>query len=94
MPHILTIGLICVFSAVTASAAEPPGAIRDITWKLGLNIPEFRKGGAATVLGGQIVSVFGMRQPWGEMQTMYLYDPQTRWWNRGPDAPFGQTYVQ
>lgn len=68
--------------------------IKDIKWKLGPNLPEFRKGGCATVLGGKVISVFGMRQPWGEMATMYIYDPQTDWWYRGPDAPVGQCYVQ
>ena len=68
--------------------------IKDIQWKIGPNIPEFRKGGCATALGGKIISVFGMRQPWGEMETMYIYDPEQDWWFRGTDAPIGQTYVQ
>jgi N-acetylneuraminic acid mutarotase len=68
--------------------------IKDIHWKIGPNIPEFRKGGCATALGGKIISVFGMRQPWGEMETMYIYDPAQDWWFRGPNAPVGQTYVQ
>ena len=56
--------------------------IKDIQWKIGPNIPEFRKGGCATDLGGKIISVFGMRQPWGEMETMYIYDPAQDWWFR------------
>ncbi len=75
-------------------AQNIPSGITDITWELGPNLPEFRKGGCATVLGGKIVSVFGMRQPWGEMATMYVYDPSSNWWQRAPDAPLGQTYVQ
>ena len=68
--------------------------IKDILWTIGPNIPEFRKGGCAVALGGKIISVFGMRQPWGEMDTMYIYDPQRGWWSRGPNAPVGQAYVQ
>ena len=41
-----------------------------------------------------MISVFGMRQPWGEMNTAYVYDPTTQWWERATDAPIGQTYVQ
>jgi len=68
--------------------------IADITWELGPNLPEFRKGGCATVLAGKVVSVFGMRQPWGEMASMYVYDPQANGWHPGPDGPLGQAYVQ
>ncbi len=68
--------------------------IQDITWTLGPNLPEFRKGGCATALDGKVISVFGMRQPWGEMDTMYVYDPAAGWWSRGPNAPVGQCYVQ
>jgi len=70
------------------------GEIIDIKWKRGPNLPEFRKGGVATAIGGKVISVFGMRQPWGEMATMYVYDPATDWWSRGVDGPVGQTYVQ
>lgn len=73
---------------------NPSCEIRDITWTLGPNIPEFRKGGCATALGGKIISVFGMRQPWGEMDTMYVYDPEADWWQKGVNGPIGQTYVQ
>ena len=68
--------------------------VADITWTLGPNLPEFRKGGCATVLDGRLISVFGMRQPWGEMATMYVFDPQVNWWQRGPNGPICQTYVQ
>ncbi|NOX53428.1 MAG: hypothetical protein GXP27_03120 [Planctomycetes bacterium] len=81
-------------AAELAGPQTPRCEIVDITWELGPNLPEFRKGGCATVLDGKVVSVFGMRQPWGEMATMYLYDPQTDWWQRGPDGPLGQAYVQ
>ncbi len=77
-----------------AAIADEQPAIADISWTLGPNLPEFRKGGCATVMDGQLISVFGMRQPWGEMSTMYIYDPQANDWSRGPDAPIGQTYVQ
>lgn len=77
---------------LAVTAADPPG-IADIRWELGPNLPEFRKGGCVTVLDGRVISVFGMRQPWGEMATMYLYDPDLNWWSRGPDGPIGQTYV-
>ena len=76
-----------------AMADEKEHAIVDITWTLGPNLPEFRKGGCATVLGDKLISVFGMRQPWGEMETMYIYEPQENWWHRGPEAPVGQCYV-
>jgi N-acetylneuraminic acid mutarotase len=68
--------------------------ISDIKWKLGSNLPEFRKGGCLTVFNGKVISVFGMRQPWGEMNTMYIYDPKTDLWSKGPNGPIGQTYVQ
>ena len=68
--------------------------IRDIHWTIGPNMPEFRKAGCATVFDGKVISVFGMRQPWGEMETMYIYDPKQDWWLRGPNAPIGQSYVQ
>ncbi len=91
--------IICLMATASLStgaalADEDPCEIADITWELGPNLPEFRKGGCATALGGKIVSVFGMRQPWGEMATMYLFDTKARQWERGPDGPIGQTYVQ
>ena len=80
--------------AVTAGWDAAGSGPKDITWSLGPNLPEFRKGGCLTVLGGKVISVFGMRQPWGEMDTMYVYDPETDWWSRGVDGPVGQCYVQ
>ncbi len=68
--------------------------IHDITWRLGPNLPEYRKGGCGAALDGKVISVFGMRQPWGEMNTMYVFDPEIDWWSRGPSAPVGQCYVQ
>ena len=70
------------------------GSIRDITWEFGPNLPEFRKGGCAAALDGKVVSVFGMRYPWAETSTLYVYDPETNWWTPGPDGPVGQCYVQ
>lgn len=83
-----------LLSASPSAAAGEHGEIVDISWSLGTNLPEFRKGGCATALQGQVVSVFGMRQPWGEMATMYVYDPAGDSWRRGPDGPIGQAYVQ
>ena len=83
-----------VLCAGAAELQQDPCEIVDVTWTLGPNMPEFRKGGCGTALGGRVISVFGMRQPWGEMATMYVYDPETNWWQRGPDGPIGQTYVQ
>jgi N-acetylneuraminic acid mutarotase len=68
--------------------------IADIEWRLGPNLPEFRKGGCCAPLRGRVISAFGMRYPWGEMDTMYVYDPRIEWWARGPSAPIGQCYVQ
>ena len=62
--------------------------IKDIQWRIGPNIPEFRKGGCATALGGKIISVFGMRQPWGEMETMYIYDPGAGLVVQRPGCPY------
>ncbi len=67
---VMCLGLSC------AIAAQDECEIADITWTLGPNLPEFRKGGCLTAMDGKIISVFGMRQPWGEMATMYTYDPQ------------------
>lgn len=86
--------LIVLSSFAAACGEEPAPAIADITWELGPNLPEFRKGGCATMLGDRLVSVFGMRQPWGEMATMYVYDPKANTWQPAADAPLGQTYVQ
>ncbi len=66
----------------------------DITWTLGPNLPEFRKEGCTTVLDGRLISVFGMRQPWGEMATMYIFNPQVNWWQRGPNGPIGQIHLR
>jgi len=77
-----------------ARAADVPCEIADITWALGANHPELRKGGCLTIKSGKIVSVFGMRYPWGEMATMYIYDPAAGIWSQGPDGPIGQTYVE
>ena len=74
--------------------AASGGGIKDIVWTVGPNLPELRKGGCTTVLDGKVISVFGMRQPWGEMDTMYVYDPVSDWWSRGPKGPVGQCYVQ
>ena len=80
--------------ACVGLAESGGGGITDIAWTLGPNLPEFRKGGCSTVVSGRVISVFGMRQPWGEMATMYVYDPRTDWWSRAADGPLGQTYVQ
>lgn len=82
--------LILMLAAASGTAAE----IKDIHWRLGPNLPEHRKGGCAAALNGKVVSAFGMRYPWGEMATMYVYDPAADWWSRGPDGPVGQCYVQ
>jgi len=74
-------------------AEHETGKIVDITWRLGPNCPEFRKGGCLTVKQGRLISAFGMRQPWGEMNTVYGYDPDLDDWFKGPDTPIGQTYV-
>ena len=88
--------MILVFAALmlaTSRANSQVGEIEDIRWELGPNLPELRKGGCATVLSGKLISVFGMRFPWGEMATTYIYDPRANHWSRGPDAPIGQCYV-
>jgi N-acetylneuraminic acid mutarotase len=81
-------------SPQTAFGEGPAGAIQDIRWSLGPEMPELRKGGCATVLNGQVISAFGMRYPWGEMETVYVFDPLTKSWRRAADAPVGQCYVQ
>lgn len=83
-----------IVCATSVQAGEARCEIADITWTLGPNLPEFRKGGCATVLDGKVISVFGMRQPWGEMATMYVFDPEAAWWQRAAEGPLGQTYVQ
>ena len=67
--------------------ASTQAQIKDITWDLGPNLPEFRKGGCFGVVGDKLVSVFGMRFPWGEMETMYIFDPENNLWVQGPDGP-------
>jgi N-acetylneuraminic acid mutarotase len=86
--------VLAVVGLVIASASVSAGEIKDIQWRIGPNLPEFRKGGCLCVLDGKVISVFGMRQPWGEMDTMYVYDPATDWWSRGVNGPVGQCYVQ
>jgi len=83
-----------LLSLTIATATASAGEIKDIQWRIGPNLPEFRKGGCLCVLDGKVISVFGMRQPWGEMDTMYVYDPATDWWSRGANGPVGQCYVQ
>lgn len=68
--------------------------IKDIVWDLKGRLPELRKGGCGGVVAGKVVSVFGMRHPWGEMNTMYVHDPDADRWSRATDAPVGQAYVQ
>ena len=70
------------------------GEIKDIEWRMGPNMPEYRKGGCGAALDGKVISAFGMRQPWGEMDTVYVYDPKADWWSRAPNGPVGQCYVQ
>src|SRR5690242_2512484 len=84
--------LLCFVRA--ASALDSPCPIADISWTLGPDHPELRKGGCLTVKSGKIISVFGMRYPWGEMATSYIYDPVVRRWSQGTDGPIGQTYVE
>ena len=77
--------LFMVTTVIIATGASQGIGIKDITWTLGPNLPEYRKGGCGAALGGKVISVFGMRQPWGEMDTMYIFDPQTlRWRSRSP----------
>ena len=92
--RIMRIVLAGILLSAANSAFAEEMKIKDITWQLGPNLPEFRKGGCSGALDGKVISVFGMRQPWGEMATMYVYDPQTNWWSRAPEAPVGQCYVQ
>jgi len=86
---------VMLMAALVAGAGEMTGGeITDITWELGPNLPEHRKGGCAASLAGKVVSAFGMRYPWGEMATTYVFDPAAGWWSRGPAGPVGQCYVQ
>ena len=78
----------------SAICDDSAAAIVDIRWRLAPEMPELRKGGCATVLNGKLISAFGMRQPWGEMETVYVFDPQKQSWQRAADAPVGQCYVQ
>jgi len=78
----------------SARGEDASGAVVDIRWSLGQDLPEYRKGGCLTVLDGRITSVFGMRFPWGEMATMYVFDPREGQWRREADAPVGQCYVE
>ena len=68
--------------------------IKDIDWEIWLNLPEFRKGGCFGIIGKKLVSVFGMRFPWGEMASMYVFNPEENLWTRGPDGPMRQCYVE
>ena len=88
------LGLFFGLSGGVLQAQSSSVEISDITWQLGPNCPEFRKGGCLTILEGKLISAFGMRQPWGEMATVYSYDPESDWWSREPAGPVGQTYVQ
>ena len=80
--------------AVCLASSNSYGQIKDITWNIGPNLPELRKGGCVTVMSGKLISVYGMRFPWGEMATSYVYNPTTDAWSRAPDAPVGQCYVE
>lgn len=80
--------------ATLADDEERIGSVVDIRWSLGPDLPEYRKGGCLTILDGKIISVFGMRYPWGEMATMYVFDPHDGQWRREADAPVGQCYVE
>ena len=86
--------LMIATSLLIISTNISSAAIKDIKWKIGANLPEFRKGGCATMMNGKVISVFGMREPWGEMSTMYIYDDKNDIWLRDPNAPVGQCYVQ
>lgn len=93
--HLILAALSVLAGSTTELRAEPTSSeIADITWKIGPNCPEFRKGGCLTISRGQLISAFGMRQPWGEMNTSYGYDPKRDEWFKGPDTPIGQAYVQ
>src|SRR6185369_9397932 len=91
---LIKVALFLCYAVPMARAADSPCEIADITWTLGANHPELRKGGCLTIKNGKILSVFGMRYPWGEMATMYIYDPVAGSWKQGPDGPLGQTYVE
>ena len=90
----IRVALTAVIVTCIVTAVPTQNGIQDITWTLGPNLPEYRKGGCGVALGGKVISVFGMRQPWGEMNTMYVFDPALNWWSREPSAPVGQCYVQ
>jgi len=100
--HPLRVALFLVWVVLLGIVSHPYSAVGDdsavgivdIRWRLGPEMPELRKGGCATVLNETIISAFGMRQPWGEMETVYVFNPQTQLWQRAPDAPVGQCYVQ
>lgn len=93
--YVVFVGLVLVVCQPQfAICEEPARAIVDIRWSLGPEMPELRKGGCATVLDGKIISAFGMRFPWGEMETVYVFDPRKNSWQRVVDAPVGQCYVQ
>lgn len=88
--------VVCIFLLllILVAAIGTQAQIEDITWELGPNLPEFRKGGCFANINGKLISVFGMRFPWGEMATMYVYDPAENLWTQGPDGPMEQCYVE
>lgn len=67
--------------------------IADITWTLGPDFPELRKGGSLGTLEGRVIAAGGMQHPWRESPTTFAYTPGSGEWERLPDMPEGRVYM-
>lgn len=70
-----------------------PFGISDITWTLGPDHPTYRKGGAAGVLSGMVISAGGCEFPWAEAATVFAWTPGGSAWTQFPDMPQGRCYM-
>jgi hypothetical protein len=86
--------LILSAPAADATAAGGRCEIVDITWTLGPEFPELRKGGTLGVLDGKIISAAGMRHPWLESPTTWALTPADTKWEPLPDVPEGRVYLE
>ncbi len=84
------------FGAAADAEAKPRDSaceIADITWTLGPDFPELRKGGSLGTLHGMVIAAAGMQHPWRESPTTFTYTPGAERWDPLPDMPEGRVYL-
>jgi N-acetylneuraminic acid mutarotase len=64
-----------------------------VTWSLGAPMPQYRKGGVAGAVDGQLIYAAGMQHPWREPDDVLAYDPAAGTWEFITPMPASPSYT-